>query len=451
MHIQEDTICAPATAPGQSAIAVIRVSGPQSIEITDKIFRGKTKLADRKSHTVTYGKILAAGGETIDDVCVSVFRGPNSYTGEDTTEISLHGNPLIVEETMALLLRAGARTAQAGEFSRRAYLNGKLDLLQAEAVTDIITARSQAALRGARDQRDGVLSERITRLRRGLLDLTAMLELDLDFTEEDIDIVSRKEAIKVFDSSLKDIDELLSTYSFGRLIRDGVEVAIVGPANSGKSSLLNFLLKENRAIVSDIAGTTRDVLREEITIDGLLFHFHDTAGIRKSRGKIEQQGIEKSTNAAAAADIVLFMSDAKRGFAQKAYDAILAVCPEERIITVMNKIDIQKPKTKKSQVRISAKTGAGIDELLNLLKNTALSKNRYCEHSAVLANKRQFIALEEARKSLIAAKDAFAQELSSEFTALDLRAALQHLEEITGAFSTDDTLNHIFDNFCIGK
>ena len=451
MHIPEDTISAPATAPGQAAIAVIRTSGPRSIAIADRIFRGPRPLGEMPSHSVAYGRIVAADGTTVDDVCATVFRGPRSYTGEDTVELSVHGSQLITAEVMALLLKAGARQAEPGEFTRRAYMNGKLDLVQAEAVADIVAARTAAALKGARGLREGALSEKVATLRQSLVGLAALLELELDFTEDDISLVEKQKAGELFSSALADIGGLLASYGFGRILREGVEVAIVGPANSGKSSLMNCLLSENRAIVSPVAGTTRDVVREEIDIGGLLFRLHDTAGIRQGRGRIEKQGIERSQHAARRADIVLFLSDARRGFAGRAYETVLRLAPEDRIITVLNKIDLGRPKTVKSRLCVSAKTGEGLDELVRLLHETALGRDSRHEDSAMLTNRRQFLALETARENLIKAQHSFEQGLSPEFTAVDLRAAIRCLEEVTGAVSTEETLNHIFANFCIGK
>ena len=286
--LENDTIAALATPVGEGAISVIRVSGSESLNVLDKIFRGRMKLSQVPPHTIHYGKIISENDEVIDDVLVSIFISPNSYTGEDSAEVSTHSSPIIVKKIIELLISYGVRLAEPGEFTKRAFLNGKIDLAQAEAVADVINARTEASLRGARNRLDGVLSQKVDELRSGLLTVSSLLELELDFAEEDLEFMSSHEALERIDRIIQEIDLLLKTYSFGRVIREGVNVAIVGKPNVGKSLLLNYILKESRAIVSEIPGTTRDIIREEVSIDGILFRLFDTAGIRLTKDTIEK-------------------------------------------------------------------------------------------------------------------------------------------------------------------
>jgi len=286
-HFTEDTIVAIATPPGVGAISIIRVSGSNSIAAADLIFKGKTKLSGSKSHSIHYGKIFDKT-EIIDDVLISVFRKPNSYTGEDAVEISTHGSPLITKRIVGLLIASGVRAAEPGEFTKRAFLNNRIDLTQAEAVADVISARTDASLRGARGQLDGMLSAKVSELREKLIRIFSYIELELDFSEEDIELIKKDELKKNIDEIILEIEKLLSTYSFGKVIRDGINVTLVGRPNVGKSSILNYLLKESRAIVSKIPGTTRDIIREEVSIDGILFRLYDTAGMRLSDDQIEK-------------------------------------------------------------------------------------------------------------------------------------------------------------------
>jgi len=299
MNIQnlEDTIIALATPPGVGAISVIRLSGPHSIKAADSVFTGKIRLIDAHTHTIHYGNILD-DAEIVDDVLVSVFKAPNSYTGEDCIEISSHGSPLISQKIISVILNSSdVRPAEPGEFTKRAFLNGKMDLTQAEAVADLINSRTSISLRGFRNQLDGLLSSKVSFLRKGLIDISSFIELELDFAEEDIEFVQRTHLIEKIDKILSEIENLLSSYSFGKIVRDGINIAIVGEPNVGKSSLLNYLLKESRAIVSEIPGTTRDTIREEVSIDGFLFRLYDTAGLRASDDIIEKEGIERSHEA----------------------------------------------------------------------------------------------------------------------------------------------------------
>ncbi len=447
----EDTIVALATPAGVGAISIIRVSGPQSIQSVEKIFKGKSTLGNCASHTIHYGKIIGSNEKLIDDVLVSVFREPNSYTGEDSIEISAHGSLLIVEKIISVLLQNNVRLAKPGEFTKRAFLNGKLDLAQAEAVADIINSRTEASLHGARNQLDGLLSLKVDSLREMLVNTSSLIELELDFAEEDIEFMPLNKVLKNIETIQSEIETLLASYSFGRIIKDGVNVALVGKTNVGKSSLLNYLLKEARAIVSEIPGTTRDVIREELSIDGILFRLYDTAGIRSTEDTIEKEGVLRSREAVKNADLVLFMNDVNTGFSADMYQEILELSASKRILKVVNKIDLLKENDPRFDVGISAKTGEGIEELFRRLKQKALGTSSYTEKTAIISNLRHFNALQNASDHLKNAKKSINEKLTGEFISVDLRNAESSLNEIIGKITSDDILNNIFMKFCIGK
>lgn len=452
MNIQlEDTICAIATPPGVGALGIIRVSGVESIELTDKIFSGKKRLIDAASHTIHYGRIISFGGETVDDVLISVFRAPNSYTGENSVEISAHGSPMIQQQIISLLLEAGVRLAEPGEFTRRAFMNGKLDLAQAEAVADVINSRSEASLRGARNQLDGFLSQKVDSLREELVNISSLLELELDFAEEDLEFVSKNEISEKINFTIKEIEKLLSTYSFGRVIRDGVNVALVGKPNVGKSSLLNYILKESRAIVSSTPGTTRDVIREEVSIDGILFRLFDTAGIRLTDDAVEKEGVIRSRETVSSSDVVLFISDVVEGVDLDVLEELKKLTERDRIITIINKIDLKRDVCLDSSISVSALTGEGMEILFDELKRKALGSENYSEKSAVISTIRHYDALKKAAESLKQALASLELNLTGEFISVDLRSAENALDEIIGKVTTDDILNNIFEKFCIGK
>ncbi len=447
----EDTITALATPGGVGAISVIRVSGPKSFSAVDSIFKGTARIADSLTHTIHYGKIVSESGQIIDDVLVSVFRTPNSYTGEDSIEISSHGSSLVVQKIIGALLNKDVRLAEAGEFTRRAFLNGKLDLAQAEAVVDVINSRTEASLRGARNQLDGILSKKVDSLRESLVNSSSLIELELDFAEEDLEFVSLIEVTKKLDEIISEIDLLLKSYSFGKVIRDGINVALVGKPNVGKSSLLNFILKESRAIVSEIPGTTRDVIREEVSIDGILYRLFDTAGIRLTENTIEKEGVLRSQNAVKDSDVVIFINDATEEFSLNLYNELLKLTGEDRIIVAANKCDLESVPKFNSEVNISAKTGEGIEKLFAVMKKKAIGSESYSERSAIVTNLRHFDALKKAKSHLQNAKESIADNMSGEFIAVDLRNAESSLGEIIGKVTTEDILNNIFAKFCIGK
>ncbi len=450
--MKEDTIVALATPAGVGAISVIRLSGSQSFKAIDKIFFGKIKIEKAASHTIHYGYIKNQDDEPIDDVLVSIFKAPNSYTGEDSIEISTHGNPLITQKVIdALISNSEIRLAEPGEFTKRAFLNNRIDLTKAEAVADIINARTEASFRGARNQLDGLLSQKVTELRSQLVNSSSFVELELDFAEEDIEFVNQEELLKRIDSIIIEIDTLLESYEFGRVLRDGVNVAIVGKPNVGKSSLLNYILKESRAIVSEIPGTTRDVIREEVSIEGILFRLFDTAGIRHSEDSIEKEGIFRSQETVRNADVVIFLEDTQQGDSKELLVDLLTLTSSDKIIKVLNKIDLAKDKSREADVKISAKTGEGIGLLFKKLKEKTIGNESYTEKTAIITNLRHYNCLKTARENLINARGSVLKKMSGEFVSVDLRNAELSLAEIIGEVTSDDILNNIFMKFCIGK
>lgn len=450
--VKEDTIVAIATPAGVGAISIVRISGTKSFVVTDKFFNGKIKIENAASHTLHYGSIINQDGQHIDDVLISVFRAPNSYTGEDSVEISTHGNPLITQKIIELLIgETDVKLAEPGEFTKRAFLNNRIDLTKAEAVADVINSRTEASFRGARNQLDGLLSSKVNDLRSQLLNSSSFIELELDFAEEDIEFVNQDELLKRIDAIIIEIDTLLESYEFGRVIRDGVNVAIVGKPNVGKSSLLNYILKESRAIVSEIPGTTRDVIREEVSIDGILFRLFDTAGIRFSEDTIEKEGIFRSQETVRNADVVIFLEDVKQRESKELFVDLLNLTSPDKIIKVLNKIDLVEESKMASDVKISAKTGHGVDELFSKLKERTLGSGNYTEKTAIVTNLRHHNCLKKSRENLINARESILKKMSGEFISVDLRNAEMNLAEIIGEVTSDDVLNNIFMKFCIGK
>jgi len=451
VEIKEDTIIALATPPGVGAISVIRLSGPNSISAIDNVFSGKIRIKDAKSHTIHYGNIVE-NDEIIDDVLVSVFRAPNSYTAEDSVEISTHGSPLIAQKIISLIINNGeVRLAEPGEFTKRAFLNNRIDLAQAEAVADLINSRTSVSLRGARNQLDGLLSLKVDLLRKKLVDVSSFIELELDFAEEDIEFVRRNDLTFKINEILVEIEGLLDSYSFGKVIRDGINIAIVGEPNVGKSSILNYLLKESRAIVSDIPGTTRDTIREEISIDGILFKLFDTAGMRISDEEVEKEGVKRSRETVKNTDLILFIGDINVGFSDQIGNELRELNQSVKILKVLNKTDLVANITFLEDFRISAKTGDGMTQLLEGLKKSAFSEGAYTEKDAIVTNIRHYNCLVKAKENLMRAVKTLSENLSGEFLASDFRAAEIALAEIIGEVTPEDILNNIFSKFCIGK
>ena len=461
-----DTICATATAQG-GAIGVIRVSGSQAIQITDKIFTpiGKepAPLSERKAYTLNFGHIKNEEGEIVDEVLVSLFRGPHSYTGEDSTEISCHGSAYILRQVMQLLIANGCRAAGPGEFTQRAFLNGKMDLSQAEAVADLIASSSAATHRLAMNQMRGGFGKELSGLRDKLLHLTSLMELELDFSDhEELEFADRSELEGIANHIESVISRLVDSFSVGNAIKNGVPVAIVGETNAGKSTLLNALLNEERAIVSDIHGTTRDVIEDTMNVGGVLFRFIDTAGIRDTTDTIESMGIERSFQKLDQADIVLWVIDQTQAAEQ--YDLlsskILPRCMGKRLILVLNKADLSEnvqdvtfdglPQDT-AIIPISAKRRDGVQKLENLLVDAA-SIPEISQNDLVVTNARHYEALSRALEAIHRVQDGLAMQLSGDFVSQDLRECLFHLAEIAGGeITTDEVLGNIFKHFCIGK
>ena len=500
--LDNDTIAAPATAAG-GALCVVRVSGPRAIDICDTIFRGRTTLAAAKTASAHYGSIADTTAGVIDEAIVTIFRAPHSYTGEDSVEISVHGSSYVVRALMQALARAGARPARAGEFTRRAFLAGRMDLAQAEAVADMIASSSRAAHAVAATQMRGAYSHELQELRRQLLDITSLLELELDFSEEDVEFADRTQLDTLLRRTRDKVAALARSFALGNALKEGVAVAIVGSPNVGKSTLLNRLAGEERAMVSDIAGTTRDTVEARINIDGVDYRFIDTAGVHQTDDKLELMGIDRTRQALEKARIVLWITTADEPCsnvgsnignkvdsnigsnvgsnvgnpsghnvhntpdteaalkAEFAAATGIELAPEQILYRIINKIDLHSDTDNSSAataegtedkytIRLSAKTGEGIRTLVAALSRSVDATAAY-RGEAIVTNQRHYHALCEALTALDAALDGLQHGLTSELLSEDIRAAINHLGEITGEITSDDILQNIFSKFCIGK
>ncbi|HRK82488.1 MAG TPA: tRNA uridine-5-carboxymethylaminomethyl(34) synthesis GTPase MnmE [Saprospiraceae bacterium] len=455
-----DTIIALATPPGTGAIGVIRVSGPEAIRLTDAVFKGK-KLEDQPGHTLHFGSIHDEEGRLLDEVLVSLFRGPRSYTGEDATEISCHGSHYILQEVMALLLRKGARLAKPGEFTLRAFLNGRMDLSQAEAVADLIASESASAHAIAMQQMRGGFSNEIRRLRQELIDFAALIELELDFGEEDVEFANRADLKDLIRRILRLMHDLAQSFQLGNAIKNGVSTVIAGRPNAGKSTLLNALLNEERAIVSEIAGTTRDTIEETLHIGGVAFRIIDTAGIREAQDAIEAVGVAKTMEKVRQSALLVYVFDVVRTSPEAVRaDLEQLVGPDTRLLVVANKMDLN-PYTsyahyacellpESAWVPVSALNNMNVEFLKEKLLNSVLQGELRTEHT-VVANARHYEALLKSSESLSDALRSIETGISGDFIAMDIRRALTFLGEITGEISSEDLLDSIFSRFCIGK
>ena len=445
-----DTICALATAPG-GALGIIRISGPQALEILSHVF--SKNLTDAKPNTVHFGHIKD-GTEVIDEVLVSVFRAPHSYTGEDSAEISCHGSRYILNKVLELLIQQGCRMANPGEYTMRAYLNGKMDLSQAEAVADLIAASNEANHQMAMSQLRGGISTKLSQLRDQLLKLTSLLELELDFSDhEDLEFADRSELLSLAKNINNHITHLAESFETGQAIKQGIPVAIVGKTNVGKSTLLNALLKDDRAIVSDIHGTTRDTIEDTIDINGITFRFIDTAGIRQTSDQVEQIGIERTYAAIDKARIVIWMVDTEPG--QEELININKLSENKKLILVRNKIDKAQsaPFTivKIPSIEISAKHGTHLSNLEQAIYEAADIPTPQ-QSDIIVTNARHYDALIRAHAHLQRVLDGMAQNISGDLLSEDLRLTLDTLSEITGGQITpNEVLGNIFKNFCVGK
>lgn len=469
--IQNDAIVALATPSGAGAISIIRVSGHGAIQIGASVFKSiKNKdLTQQKTHTLHLGHIIDEG-KTLDEVLISIFKGPNSYTGENTIEISCHGSTYIQQQIIQLLLRKGCRMADAGEFTLRAFLNGKLDLSQAEAVADLISSDNEASHQIAMQQMRGGFSNEIAKLREELLNFASLIELELDFAEEDVEFADRTQFHELLNRIEFVLKRLIDSFAVGNVIKNGIPVAIVGEPNVGKSTLLNALLNEERAIVSDIAGTTRDTIEDELNIGGIGFRFIDTAGIRETKDVVESIGIQKTFEKIEQAQVVLYLVDGLALMVDGAIDTLIVALnktqnqyPQKTIVTIINKKDLvsdkiivsinEKLATNNQQLTtifISAKQKTGIDELKNTLLsfvNTGALRN----NETIVTNTRHYDSLLKALDEIQKVKFGLESNLSSDLMALDIKEALYHFGLITGQVTNDELLGNIFANFCIGK
>ena len=486
MYIRnEDTICAPATVPGTGAISVIRLSGPEALTIADKVIRCRRgNISDATGYTIRFGEMLDDTGALIDEVLTSVFRAPHSYTGENSVEISCHASSYIVSRIMELLYAAGARAAEPGEFTQRAYLNGKMDLAQAEAVADVIASQNAAAHRIAFKQMKGGFSSELRDMRGELLELVSLMELELDFSEEEVEFADRSRLDTLLEQITAHVSRLIDSFRLGNAIKNGVPVAIAGATNTGKSTLLNALLGEDRAIVSDVHGTTRDTIEETLNIDGVLFRFIDTAGLRQTSEIVEKIGIERTFKKISEASIVLGMIDLTRDF-DSTDETIREILDKvdfqtQKLVLLLNKTDIcevnknvitinnvvsriedkglkaalsnytQNDAQTVPILPISAKTRTGIEELRSILASS--QRDLLADSDTTLVtNQRHLQALTDTRTSLLRLRQGLASGLPTDLAAQDIREAIYHLGSIVGEISTDEVLGNIFRNFCIGK
>ena len=497
MYIKnEDTICAPATVPGTGAISVIRVSGPEALNIADKVIScRKGSISEAAGYTIKFGNIFDTNGAVLDEVLVSVFRAPHSYTGENSVEISCHASSYIVSAVMDLLYAAGARAAEPGEFTQRAFLNGKMDLAQAEAVADVIASQNAAAHRIAFKQMKGGFSSELRDMRSELLELVSLMELELDFSEEEVEFADRSRLDSLLNALIDHISRLIDSFKLGNAIKNGVPVAIAGATNTGKSTLLNALLGEDRAIVSDVHGTTRDTIEETLNIDGVLFRFIDTAGLRETEEIVEKIGIERTFKKISEASVVLGMVDLTRDF-ESTCETVREIIDKvefdsQKLIFLLNKTDIcevnknvnilnfivsllnnkdidsiytgdsslvvsdEKIQQNDSDysvniVPISAKTGSGIEDLRKIL--AASQRDLLADSDTTLVtNQRHVQALSDARTSLLRASEGLALGIPTDLVSQDIRETIYALGTISGEISAQDVLINIFQNFCIGK
>jgi tRNA modification GTPase len=456
--INRDTIVAVATPAGVGGIAVIRLSGPKALEIADKVWRGK-QLSAEVSHTAHLGEIIAKDGtSTLDQAVATLFRDGRSFTGEDTVEFSVHGSRWIQREVVKRLVDAGARPAGPGEFSQRAFMNGRLDLAQAEGIADVISASSRAAHRLAMSQLKGEFSSRLNQLREQLVDFASLLELELDFSEEDVTFADREKLSNLADEILALLRRLIASYAAGRAFKEGVPVVIAGAPNAGKSTLLNNLLDDDRAIVSDVPGTTRDVIEDTREIGDILFRFIDTAGLRETGDTVESIGIQRAMDRIRKAAIILWMVDLSADTDTQLQRILSQIdeLPDVQHFLICNKADIATEKGNISHINdlkcftISAKTGEGISALESAMVEAA-KRDYNPDAELIVTNERHHAALKAGAESLQRAREALDTGISADFIAQDVREALHHLGTVTGAVTTDTLLSSIFSRFCIGK
>ena len=457
--LNDNTIIAISTPTGVGAISIIRLSGDKALEIVDVFFKNKSKkkLINQKTNTSHYGQIVDKG-TLIDEVIVTIYKNPNSFTGEDTVEISCHGSKYIQQKILHLFIKNGVAPAKPGEFSLRSFLNGKRDLIQAEAIADLISSESEASHSLAIKQMKGGFSIEIKKLRKKLLDFASLIELELDFSEEDIEFADRNQFKLLLNKIEKTISKLTDSFSLGNVLKNGIPIAIIGPPNSGKSTLLNTLLNEDKAIVSEIAGTTRDIIEDQINLNGINFRFIDTAGLRKTKNKIEKIGIKKTYNKLKNASYILYMIDSQSYIKKKSnikleINSILKKIKNTPIMILFNKIDIYKisdndmSDLNMDKVQISAKNKTGIKSLINkLILNFKNDKDQ-----TLITNARHYSALLKTNKSVSNIKKGLSNNIPGDLLSIDIKEAIENLGEITGEITNDELLGNIFGKFCIGK
>ncbi len=466
-HNLNDTIVALSTPPGTGAIAVIRLSGKDAIDIVNAVFEGKDLLR-QKSHTIHFGTIKDHNGHIIDEVLVSLFIKPRSYTGENVVEVSCHGSAYIIQQLIQLFIEKGARNAQPGEFTLRAFLNGRMDLSQAEAVADLIASSSASSHDIAINQMRGGFSNEIKNLRQQLLDFASLIELELDFSEEDVEFANRNDLKILVEKIQSIIKKLLQSFHLGNVIKNGVTTVIAGRPNAGKSTLLNALLNEERAIVSEIEGTTRDTIEEVLNINGIAFRLIDTAGIRRAQDQIEKMGVEKTIDKISKSTVVIYVFDVLESKPKDLWEDVerflqgsKALTAKSKRIFVANKIDMNPDAnpadyyigdliSEKNLVTVSAKSRQNIDTLKEMLYRLVVEDAQLIDQT-IVTNSRHFEALQKAHESLNAVLKGLNSGITSDFIAMDIRQALHHLGQITGEISTEDLLGNIFSKFCIGK
>ena len=460
MNYPDDTIAAISTPVGQGGIGIVRLSGPGAIDIAYRIFRSKKneKPSDAPSHKMLYGHIIDPADErVVDEVLLAVMRAPNTYTREDVVEINCHGSMISVRQILEIVLRQGVRVADPGEFTKRAFLHGRIDLSQAEAVLDIINAKTEESMRIASEQLRGGLTEKLSGIREQLIEITAFVEAHIDFPEDEIETTSKVEIEKKLLETGAEIRRLSDTFNEGRFFREGLSIAIVGRPNVGKSSLLNALLQKDRAIVTDLPGTTRDLIEDYLNISGLPIRIMDTAGIRSSDETIEQEGIRRSIQALSHADFIVALFDGSEPFAQEDHD-LLGIVRDKKALIVINKSDLpQKISLEhsaaegKQSVCVSAVTGEGIERLKSVIFESNLHGWKEEREGVVVTNIRHKAALDRAAESLGRARSLLSENNPLELFSIEMRSSLDSVGEITGTITTDEILQKIFDSFCIGK
>ena len=452
------TIVAISTAPGNGGIGIVRMSGEDSFEILKKVFKPAQKMDKIKGYTIKYGNIVDEKENIIDEVLVSFFVEPKSYTAENMCEINSHGNNIILKKILELCIKNGAILAEPGEFTKRAFLNGRIDLLQAEAVIDIINSKSEKERISAINQLEGELSKKIIEIKNEMLEILTNLEVSIDYPEYDIEEKTSQEINTSILRIKEKLKKLEDSFERGKLLRDGIKVAIVGRPNAGKSSLLNRILKEDRAIVTDIEGTTRDTIEEFVTIKGVLFKIIDTAGIRKSDNEIEMIGIDKSKKALNEADLVIALFDKTKKLSKEDFE-ILNIVKNKNSIILLNKKDLEKTETTEEDLKkyskdileVSIKDDDGIEELYNRMLNLFTNKEIKAENAEIITNIRHKEAISDALKSIISAENTINDGMTIDITAIYFKEAIENLNKITGEDVTDDIINDIFSKFCLGK